>query len=76
MGRPRRRWEDNIKMDVQEVEGGRVDWMELAQDRDRWRALVSTVKNLRVLHNAGNFLVSCENWSASQEGLCSSRVSK
>jgi hypothetical protein len=48
LGRPRRRWEDNIKMDVEEVGGGRGDWMELAQDRDRWRALVSTVKNLRV----------------------------
>jgi hypothetical protein len=48
LGRPRRRWEDNIKMDVQEVSGGRGDWMELAQDRDRWRALVSTVKKLRV----------------------------
>jgi hypothetical protein len=47
LGRPRRRWEDNIKMDV-EVGGGRGNWMELAQDRDRWRALVSTVKNLRV----------------------------
>jgi hypothetical protein len=47
-GRPRRRWEDNIKMDVQEVEGGRGDWMELAQDRDRWWALASTVKNFRV----------------------------
>jgi hypothetical protein len=46
--RPRRRLEDNIKMDVEEVGGGRGDWMELAQDRDRWRALVSTVKNLRV----------------------------
>jgi hypothetical protein len=46
--RPRRRWEDNIKMDFQEVGGGRGDWIELAQDRDRWRALVSTVKNLRV----------------------------
>jgi hypothetical protein len=45
--RPRRRWEDNIKMDVHEVGGGRGDWMELAQDRDRWRALVSMVKNLR-----------------------------
>jgi hypothetical protein len=39
---------DNIKMDFQEVGGGRGDWMELAQDRDRWLALVSTVKNLRV----------------------------
>jgi hypothetical protein len=48
LGRPRRRWEDNIKMDVLEVGGGRGDWKELAQDRDRWRALVSTVKNLRV----------------------------
>jgi hypothetical protein len=48
LGRPSRRWEDNIK-DVQEVGVGRGDWMELAQDRDRWRALVSTVKNLRVL---------------------------
>jgi hypothetical protein len=48
LGRPRRRWEDNIKMDIREVGGGRGDWMELAQDRDRWRALVSTVKNLRV----------------------------
>jgi hypothetical protein len=48
LGRPRRRWEDNIKMDSQEFAGGRGDWMELAQDRDRWRALVSTVKNLRV----------------------------
>jgi hypothetical protein len=46
--RPRCRWEDNIKLDVYEVGGGGGDWMELAQDRDRWRALVSTVKNLRV----------------------------
>jgi hypothetical protein len=48
MGRPRRRWEDNIKMDLQEVGGGRGDWMELAQDRDRWRALVGTVRDFRV----------------------------
>ena len=47
LGRPRRRWEDNIKMDLREVGGG-GDWMELAQDRDRWRALVNTVMNLRV----------------------------
>ena len=47
LGRPRRRWEDNIKMDLQEVRGV-GDWMELAQDRDRWRALVNTVMNLRV----------------------------
>ena len=48
LGRPRRRWGDNIKMDLQEEGGGWEDWMELAQDRDRWRALVSTVMNLRV----------------------------
>ena len=48
LGRPRRRWEDNIKMDLQEVEGGRADWMELAQDRDGWRSLVGTVRNFRV----------------------------
>ena len=48
LGRPRCRWEDNIKMDLQEVGGGHVDWMELAQDRDRWRALVGTVMDLRV----------------------------
>ena len=48
LGRPRRRWKDNIKMDLQEVGGGCGDWMELAQDRERWRALVSTVMNFRV----------------------------
>jgi hypothetical protein len=48
LGRRRRRWEDNIKMDLQEVEGSRVDWMELVQDRNRWRALVGTVRDFRV----------------------------
>jgi hypothetical protein len=48
LGRPRRRWEDNFRLDFQEVGGGRVDWMELAQDMDRWRALVSTVRDVRV----------------------------
>ena len=46
--RPRRRWEDNIKIDLQEVGGGCGDWMKLVQDRERWRALVSTVMNFRV----------------------------
>jgi len=48
LGRPRRRWEDNIKTDLQAVGGGRGDWMELAQDRESWRALVSTVMNFWV----------------------------
>jgi len=56
LGRPRRRWEDNIKMDLQEVGCEGWDWIELAQDRDKWRALVNAVMNLRVPKNAGNFL--------------------
>jgi hypothetical protein len=48
LGRPKRRWEDNIKMDLQEVRGIRGDWMDLAQDRDRWRVVVGTVRNVRV----------------------------
>ena len=48
LGRTRRRWEDNIKMDLQEVGYGDMDWIELAQDRDRWRALVNAVMKLRV----------------------------
>ena len=47
LGRPRRRWKDNIKMNLQEVGGG-GDWMELAQDRDRWRAILNKVMNFRV----------------------------
>jgi hypothetical protein len=43
LGRPRRRWEDNIKMDLQEIRCGSMDWNELAQDRDKWRALVNAV---------------------------------
>jgi len=48
LGRPRRRWEYNIKMDLLDVECGSVDWIRLAQDRDRWRALVTAIMNLRV----------------------------
>ena len=48
LGRPRRRWVDNIRMDLQEVGCGYVDWIGLAQDRDRWRTLVSAVMNLRI----------------------------
>jgi len=49
LGGPRRRWEDNIKMDFQEVECGGMDWIELVQNRDRWRALVTAVMDLQVL---------------------------
>ena len=48
LGRPRRRWEDNIKVHLEQVRCGDTDWIELAQDRDRWRALVSVVMKLRV----------------------------
>jgi len=48
LGRPRRRWEDNIKMDLQEVGCGGMDWIELAQDRDSWRELVNEVMNIQV----------------------------
>ena len=53
LGKPRRRWENNIKMDLQKVGGGCGDWMELAQDRDRWRALLSMVMNFRVTKMRG-----------------------
>ena len=57
-GRPRCRWEDNIKTDLQKLGwgGGGMDWIDLAQDRDRWQALVNAVMNIRVPQNAGNFL--------------------
>jgi hypothetical protein len=48
LGRPRRRWLDNIRMDLVEVGSGHVDWIGLAQDRDKWRALVNAVMNFRV----------------------------
>ena len=54
--RPKHRWEDNIKMDLQEGGWGRMDWNDLAQNRDRWRALVNAVMNIRVSLNAGNIL--------------------
>ena len=60
LGRPRRRWVDNIRMDLQEVGCGYMDWIGLTQDRDRWRTLVSAVMNLRVPWNTENFLTSCK----------------
>jgi hypothetical protein len=56
VGRPRRRWEDNIKMDLQAVRCGCMDWIELAQDRDRWRAFVNAVMNLRSCIKCREFL--------------------
>ena len=56
LGRPRRRWEDNIKMDIREVVCGGMDWVDLVQDRDRWRALVSAVMNFRASIKCGEFL--------------------
>jgi hypothetical protein len=58
LGRHRCRWEDNIKMNLQEVGWGGMDWIDMAQDRDRWQALVSAVMNLRVPQNVGNLLTS------------------
>jgi hypothetical protein len=68
--RPRHRWEDNIKIGLREVGCGNMDWINLAQDRNRWQALVNAVTNLRVPQNARNFLTS-EDMLPSQEGLCS-----
>jgi len=58
LGRPRRRWEDNTKMDLQEAGCGGVDWSELAENRDSWQAVVKAVMKLRVSQNAGNFLTT------------------
>ena len=56
LGRPRHRWEGNIKLDLEEVGCEGMDWIDVAQDRKRWRTLVNAVMNLRVPLNAGNFL--------------------
>ena len=56
LGKPRLRWEDNSTLDLQEVGCGGMDWIELAQDRDRWWALVNALMNFRVLRNTVNFL--------------------
>ena len=69
LGRPRRRWEDDIKMDLQEVECKGMDWIMLPQDRDSWRALVNTLVNIRVPLNLGNFLTSCKPVSFSRRTL-------
>jgi hypothetical protein len=57
--RPTCRWVDNIKMDLRETGWDAISWIDLARDRDQWRAVVNTVMNLPVPYNAGNFLRSC-----------------
>ena len=69
LGRPRRRWADNITMDLQEVGCGYMDCFGLAQDRARWQTLVNAVMNLRVPWNAGNLLTSCKPVSFSRRTL-------
>jgi len=69
LGRPRRRWVDNIRMDLQEVGSVYMDWIGLAQDRDRWRILVSAVMNFRVPLDAGNSLTGCKPVSFSRRTL-------
>jgi len=70
LGRTRRRWEDNIKIHIQELGCGGSDWIKLAQDRDMWRATVYSVMNHRVPQNRGISSLA-ENRLASQERLCS-----
>jgi hypothetical protein len=68
LGRPRLRWVDNIKIDLRETGWDGVDWIELAQDRDQWRALVNTVMNLRVPLNFWEFPEWLHNWQLLRKG--------
>jgi hypothetical protein len=65
--RPRRRWVDNTEIDLREIEWEGVDWIDLAQDREQWRALVNTVMNLGVVENVGKFLRGCTVGSFSRK---------
>jgi hypothetical protein len=66
LGRPRRKWVENIKMNLREIGWGGIDWIDLARDRDQWRALVNTIMNLRVQENTGKFLSSCTTGDLSE----------
>jgi len=70
LGRPRHRWKDNIKLDLQEVGCGDTDWIKLAEDSDRWRAIVNAIITF-VFHKMQGISQLAENWLASQKGLCS-----
>jgi hypothetical protein len=85
--RPRRRWVDNIKIDLREIGWGGMDWIDLAQDRDQWRAVVNTVMNFQFPYNFGKFLSSCVTGGLSRRAqlhgisiiitfLCQSLVNK
>jgi hypothetical protein len=69
LGRPRRRWEDNIGVDLGEIVWEHVDWFHVAQDRDHWRALVNTVMNFWLPQKAGNYLTSSATVSFSRRTL-------
>jgi hypothetical protein len=69
LGRPRRRWVDNIKMDLRETGWDGMAWIDLVQDGDQWRALVNTVMNLRVTQNVGKFMNSCTTGGFSRSQL-------
>jgi hypothetical protein len=74
LGRPRRRWVTNMKMNLREIEWDGMDWIDLAQDMDQWRALVNTAMNLRVPSNAGRFLSNCTIGAFSRRAQLHGRV--
>jgi hypothetical protein len=76
LGRARRRWVDNIKMDFRETQWDGIDWIDLAQNRNRWRALVNTVMNLRVPYNGGKFPSGCTIYSFSRRAQLHECVSE
>ena len=75
MGRPRRRWEGNIKMDLQSVGCGSMDWIDLAQDRDRWRALVTAVMSIRVPYHHHRMSVTQLGHLLTRSGLTYPEIS-
>jgi hypothetical protein len=74
LGRPRRRWVDSVKIDVRDIRRDDMDWIDLVQDRDQWRALVNTVMSLRVPYKAGKFLSSCTTGGFSGRARLHERV--